>query len=67
MCSQTVGRRHQDVCRDESIRLSPRGTARLRSAMKQMDLLLQCSHEDAGLRHLVMLLGNLRVVRREIV
>ena len=67
MCSQAVGRRQQDVSRDELIRLSPRGTARLRSAMRQMDLLLQCPHEDAGLYHLVRLLQNLRVVRREIV
>jgi len=66
MCSQTVGRRCQDVSRDELIRLTPRGTARLRSAMRQMDLLLQCPHEDLGLDHLVRLLQNLRVVRREI-
>jgi len=67
MCGQTVGRRTEDVSRDESIRLSPRGTVGLRSAMRQMDLLLQSPREDVGLRHLVRLLQNLRVVRREIV
>ncbi|MCK5114691.1 MAG: hypothetical protein KAR11_08025 [Phycisphaerae bacterium] len=66
MCSQTVGRK-QRVGRDESIHLSPLAAVRLRSAMKEMDLLLQCPHEEAGLRHLVELLQNLRVVRREIV
>ncbi len=67
MCSQAVGRKYQNTDRDESIQLSPRGTARLRSAMKQMDLLLRCPCEDVGLYHLVGLLQNLRVVRREIV
>lgn len=68
MCSsQTIGRRCEDVRRDESIRLSPSAARRLRSAMKQMDMLLQCPHEDTGLRHLVGLLQNLRAIGREIV
>ena len=43
--------------------LSPEATMHLCAAAEEMDLLLAADRVDAGLGHLVALLGHLRVVR----
>jgi len=51
---------------EETIRLSPATARHLREAFGQMDLLLVSDDPEEGLRCLLVLLGELRIVRQAV-
>jgi len=51
---------------EEMVRLSPDTARHLREAFEQMDLLLVGDDPEDGLRCLLALLGELRIVRRAV-
>jgi len=64
---ESVGQRDRVLShRDGSIPLSPAVARHLREAFEQMDLLLVGDDPEDGLRCLLALLGELRIVRRAV-
>ena len=66
MCIQSDSRKSGMYQNRKAIRLTPKGSIELRAAISQMDLLLQASHVDAGLKNLVYMLQHLQTLRQEI-